>query len=138
MTESRVQSRPESSIEQRRNIPERIPWHVDMDPVDMGALMQELLPQGPEERQLRRDFEGGPRGNGGVRAPCAIADDPMVDWVVSEMAFRSRDSDGRRRGSTHRQAAQLPEVDFGWKCVAVRVCGTTSRTGWNHSCQASA
>jgi hypothetical protein len=53
----------------------------------------------------------------------------MVDRVVSEMAFRSRDSDGRRRGSTHRQAAQLPEVDFGWKCVAVRVCGNDIEDG---------
>ena len=44
MSERRVQGRPKSPIEQRRDIPERVACHKELDPVDMRPLVQKFLP----------------------------------------------------------------------------------------------
>jgi len=123
VSERRVQRRPASSIEQRRNIPECVACHEELDPVHMRPLMQEFLSQRPEVGHPRRYLKLCTRRLGEMRAPRAIADDPVIDRISPEVAFASQDMDGRRRGSANRQAAQRPEIDLGWKLVAGRVLG---------------
>jgi hypothetical protein len=68
MPERRVRGRPESPIEQRRNIPERVARQKELDRVNMRPFVQKFLPQRPEERDLRWNFDLCTRSSGEVRS----------------------------------------------------------------------
>jgi hypothetical protein len=108
MSERRIQHRPASSIEQRRNILEIVARHEELDPVYVRPVMQEFLSERTKKGHFRRYFERGPSRVREMRAPDAVADDPMIDGIALEVALRSRDTNRRRAGSAHRQAAQFP------------------------------
>src|SRR6516162_11187214 len=120
MPERRVQSRPAGGIEQRRDISKRVARHEERDPVYMRPLMQEFLSKRREKGHLRRYFEHGPSCVREMRAPDAVADDPMIEGIALEVALRSFDTNGRHRGSAHRQAAKFPYMHLGRKSVAGR------------------
>jgi hypothetical protein len=56
-------------------------------------------------------------------APGAIADDPVIDRIASEVALVSHYVERRRGASANSEAAQCPEIGLGWKSVAGRVLG---------------
>ena len=56
-------------------------------------------------------------------APRAIAEDPVIDRVPSEVAFHSQDINGWRLRTAYRKAAQPPDMDFGWKSITHQILG---------------
>ena len=88
MPERRVQSRPAGGIEQRRNISEPVARHEERDPVYMRPLMQEFLSERSEKGHFRRYLDRGPSRVREMRAPHAVADNPMIDRIAPEVALR--------------------------------------------------
>ena len=122
-SERGIEHRLESGIEQCRNIPECVARHDELDAVCLRQFVREFLPQRPEVRHPRRDFELCTRSLGEMRAPDAIADDPVIDRFALQVVLASHDMERWRRGSANRQTAQPPEVDLGRKPVAGSVLG---------------
>jgi len=89
----------------------------------MRPLMQELLSQRPEVRNLCWYLEYRSRRHGRVRAARAIADDPMIDRIPPEVHLGPHDINGRRRSSADREPAEVPQSSLAGKPVAHRVFG---------------
>jgi hypothetical protein len=73
MSERRIQQRPASSIQQRRNIPESVARHEELDPVYMRPLMEEFLSERIEKGHFRRYFDSDLGRIREMRAPDAVA-----------------------------------------------------------------
>ena len=90
ITKRRVENQPASGVEHRPDVPECIPYHQELEAIDMRPLVQEFLPQGPKVRQFRRHLDLGARRPGKMCAASAIADDPMIDGLAPEVALRAQ------------------------------------------------
>jgi hypothetical protein len=107
MSERRVQGRPESCIEHRRISRNALRDIGHCTRSKCRPLAQEFLSQRPDKGHSRTHFEPGPRRPGEVRAPHAIADDPMIGRIAPKVTAGSYDTSGRRRGSARQQAAEV-------------------------------
>ena len=81
--------------------------HKQLDPVDMRPLVQEFWSERREKGHFCGYFERCPSRLREMRAPDAVANDPMVDGIAPEVSLRSRDTNGRHGGSAHRQTAKF-------------------------------
>jgi hypothetical protein len=72
-----------------------------------------------------------------MSAPGAAADDPVINRIAPQVAFRSDDIYGWSDRSAHRQPTQLPHMDFGWDFITSSVLGHDIEDGVKHSAQAS-
>ena len=117
ITKRRVENQPASGVEHRPDVPECIPYHQELEAIDMRPLVQEFLPQGPKVRQFRRHLDLGARRPGKMCAASAIADDPMIDGLAPDVALRAQNVNRGRNSATHRQAAEAPQSNFPEKPV---------------------
>jgi hypothetical protein len=64
-----------------------------------------------------------------MSAPGAVADDPVINRIAPQVAFRSDDIYGWSDRSAHCQPAQPPHMGFGRKFIIGRLLGQDLEDG---------